>query len=90
MSAWTGLPWVRPSGVFLVAKEISSGGGCMGSGAREPSEAMGSFVFLCHAPDMTLSEEQLVGARLGSGAGEPPGIGSPGLVFLCPGLGWHR
>ena len=56
----------------------------------ELREAVGSFVFLCHAPDMTLSEEQLAGARLGSGTREPPGIGSLGLVFLCLGLGLHR
>jgi len=56
----------------------------------EPPEAAGSFVFLCHAPDVTLSEEQLTGARLGSDAEESPGIGSLGLVFLCPGFGWHR
>jgi len=37
---------------------------------------MGSFVFLCHTLDMTLLEEQLVGACLGSGAREPLGIGS--------------
>jgi hypothetical protein len=51
----------------------------MGPKAPDPREAMGSIVFLCHASDMTLSEEQLVGACLGSGAREPPGIGSPGL-----------
>ena len=62
----------------------------MGLEAHEPSEAVGSFVFLCHAPDLTMLEEQLAGARLGSGARKPRGIGSPGLVFLCPGLGWHR
>jgi hypothetical protein len=43
------------------------------------------FVFLCHAPDVTLSEEQLAGARFGSVAGEPPGIGSPGACLLVPG-----
>ena len=59
----------------------------MGPEAPEPPEAVGSFVFLCHAPDMTLSEEQLAGACLGSGAREPLGIGSLGLVFLCSGLG---
>jgi hypothetical protein len=58
--------------------------------ALEPSEAARSFVFLCHALDMTLSEEQLAGARLGSDAREPPGSGSLGLVFLRPGLGKHR
>ena len=58
--------------------------------APEPLEAKGRFVFLCHALDVTLSEEQLVGARLGSNAREPPGIGSLGLVFLRSGLGWHR
>jgi hypothetical protein len=62
----------------------------VGLEAPEPPEAVGSFVFLCHAPDVTLSEEQLIGARLESGAREPPGIGSPGLVFLCLGLGWHH
>ena len=59
----------------------------MGPEAPEPLEVVENFVFLCHAPDVTLSEEQLVGVRLGSGAREPPGISSLGLVFLCPGLG---
>jgi hypothetical protein len=59
----------------------------MGSEAPKPLEATGSFAFLCHAPDVTLSEEQLVGARLGSDAKEPQGIYSLGFVFLCPGLG---
>jgi len=62
----------------------------VGPEAREPSEATGSFVFLCHALDVTLLEEQLAGACLGSGTREPPGIGSLGLAFLCLGLGWHR
>jgi hypothetical protein len=57
--------------------------------APEPSEAMESFVFLCHAPNMTLSEEQLVEACLGSDAREPLGISSLGLVFFCPSLSWH-
>ena len=70
-----------------MAKEVSSRGLRVSPKAPEPPEAVGSFVFLCHAPDVTLSEEQLAGACLGSGAGEPPGIGSLGLVFLCPGLG---
>jgi hypothetical protein len=61
----------------------------VGPEALEPLEAAGIFVFLCHAPDMTLSKEQLVGACLGSDAREAPGIGSLGIVFLCPGLGWH-
>jgi hypothetical protein len=43
---------------------------------------------LVSRPDVTLLEEQLAGARLGSDAREAPGIGSLGLVFLCPGLGW--
>jgi hypothetical protein len=51
----------------------------MGSEAPEPSKAAGSFVFLCHSPDVTLSEERLVGACLGSGAKEPPGISGLGL-----------
>jgi hypothetical protein len=38
---------------------------------------------------VTLSEEQLVGACLGSDARDPLGIDSLGLVFLCPCLGWH-
>ena len=62
----------------------------MGLEASEPLEVMESFIFLCHAPNVTLSEEQLVGARLGSGAMEPQGIASLGLVFLCLGLGWHH
>jgi hypothetical protein len=39
---------------------------------------------------VTLSDEQLAGPHLGSDAREPPSIGSLGLVFLCPGLGWRR
>ena len=62
----------------------------MGLEAHEPQEAVGSFVFLCHAPEVTLSEEQLVGPHLGSGTEEPPSIGSSGHVFLCPGLGWRH
>jgi hypothetical protein len=62
----------------------------MGPEACEPSEAVGSFVFLYHTPDVTLSEEQLVEPRLGSSAEEPPSIGSSGPVFLCPGFGWRR
>jgi hypothetical protein len=62
----------------------------MGPEALEPPKAVGSFVFWCHALNTTLSEEQLVGAHLGSSARELLGIGSLGLVFLCPGLGWHR
>ena len=58
----------------------------MGLEALEPLEAMGSFVFLCHALDVTLLEEQLVEACLGSDAREPMGIGSHKLVFLCLGL----
>jgi hypothetical protein len=62
----------------------------VGPEAFEPSEAVESFVFLCHTLDVTLSEEQLTGAHLGSNAREPPGIDSLGLVFLCPGLGCYR
>ena len=60
----------------------------MGPEAPEPPEAMGSFVFLCHAPDVTLLEEQLVGPCLGSDVGEPPSISSlgPCLLVLGPWL----
>ena len=61
----------------------------MGLEATEPPEAVGSFVFLYDAQDMTLSEEQLVGAHLWSDAREPLGFVSLGLIFLCPSLGWH-
>ena len=57
--------------------------------AWKPLEAVGSFVFLCHASDVTLLKEQLVEACLGSDAREPPGISSLGLVFLCLVLGGH-
>ena len=73
-----------------MAKEVGSKDRHGGPEAPESSEAVGSFVFLCRALDVTLSEEQLVGACLGSVEREPPGIGSLGLVFLCPSLGWHR
>jgi hypothetical protein len=43
----------------------------MGPKAPEPPKAMGSFVFLCHAPDVTLSGEQLVGHVLGAMLGIP-------------------
>jgi hypothetical protein len=59
----------------------------VGPEAPEPPEAVESFVFLCHALDVTLSKKHLVGARLGSNARKPPGISSLGLVFLCPSLG---
>jgi hypothetical protein len=39
-----------------------------GPGSPRAPEALESFVFLCHAPGMTLSEKQLVGACLGSNA----------------------
>jgi hypothetical protein len=61
--------------------------------AQKPSSSQRlreSFVFLCHAPNMTLSGELLVGPHLGSSAREPPSIDSLGLVFLRPGLGWCR
>jgi hypothetical protein len=73
-----------------VVKEVGSRGCRVGFETPEPLGTTGSFVFLCHAPNVTLSEEQLVGACLGSDTREPPGIGSLELVFLCPGLGWHR
>ena len=73
-----------------MAKEVNSGGWRAGPEAPELPEVVGSFVFLCYALDVTLSEKQLVGARLGSDAMESPSIGSLGLVFLCLGLGWHR
>jgi hypothetical protein len=59
----------------------------VGLEAREPLEAVESFIFLCHAPDVTLSEEQLAGLRLGSSVEESPSIGSLRPIFLCPGLG---
>jgi hypothetical protein len=62
----------------------------VGPKVLEPPEVVGNFVFLCHIPDMTLSEEKLAWAHLGSSAREPSCIGSLGLVFLCLGLGWHR
>jgi hypothetical protein len=62
----------------------------MGSKAPKPPKAARSFVFLCHAPNVTLSEEQLAGACPRSDTREPPGIGSLGLVFLYLGLGWHH
>lgn len=43
---------------------------------------------MCHALDMTLSEEQLAGTCLENLVGEPSGIGSPGgcLLVLGPWL----
>ena len=52
----------------------------MGPKTPEPPKATVTFVFFCHTLDVTLSEEQLAGARLRSGAREPPGIDSLGLV----------
>jgi hypothetical protein len=65
---------------------LAPGAGTHARKPLSPPEVTGSFVFLCHAPDMTLLEEQLAGACLGSDAREPSGIGSLGLVLLCPGL----
>jgi hypothetical protein len=62
----------------------------MGLEAPEPPKDVRSFIFLCHAPNVTLSEEQLARARLGSSAREPSGISGLRLVFLCPGLVLHR
>ena len=59
----------------------------MGPEYLEPLEATKGLVLLCHVPYVTLSGEQLVGSHLGSGAGQPPSIGSPELVFFCLGLG---
>ena len=42
----------------MVVKEVGSEGWRVGLEAPEPLEAMGSFVFLCHAPDVTLLEEK--------------------------------
>ena len=58
----------------------------MGLKALEPSEATRSFVFLCHTPDLTLLEEQLVEACLGRDAREPLGIGSLGLSSCAQAL----
>jgi hypothetical protein len=44
----------------------------LGPTSPRPWRLRESFVFLCHAPNMTLSGEQLAGPCLGSGAGEPP------------------
>jgi hypothetical protein len=93
MSDGVGLDWPLLGETFWSLLGDEGGwlrGLTCGPEAPEPSEAAGSFVFLCHAPDVTLLEEQLVGACLGSDAREPADIGSLGLVFLCPGLGWHR
>jgi hypothetical protein len=51
-----------------------------------PWRPLGSFVFLCHAPDVTLSEEQLAGARLGRVTRASSGIGSPGLASCARAL----
>jgi hypothetical protein len=47
---------------LLGAKDVGTRGWRTGPEALEPPEAMGSFVFLCHALNMTLSEEQLARA----------------------------
>jgi hypothetical protein len=71
---------VRTFGVFLEAKEVGFEADVQ---ARKPLSPQRSqeAVFLCHALYVTLLEEQLIGACLGSGAREPLGIGSLGLVF---------
>ena len=55
-----------------------------------PGRLREGFVFLCHAMDVTLSGDQLVGPCLGSSAEETPSISSSGPIFLCTGLGWCR
>jgi hypothetical protein len=56
-------------------------------GAPEPLEATEEFVFLRHAPCVTLSEEWLTVLHLWGSAGELTSLGGSGRVFLCPGLG---
>jgi hypothetical protein len=62
----------------------------VGLEASKPSETTGKLCLLV----LRTGRDPIGGAagrgRLGSVAEEPPGIGSPELVFLCPGLGWHR
>jgi hypothetical protein len=43
----------------------------VGPVVHEPLEAVGSFIFLCHATDVTLLEVHLVGVHLGGVRGEP-------------------
>ena len=82
VSAWTGLPWVRPSGVFLVTKEVRSRGWRAGPEAHESPRAMGSFVFLCHAPDVTLLRSSWQGQALGATPESP----STSVVIEPPNL----
>jgi hypothetical protein len=67
-----------------VEAEVGFGGWRMGPEVHQPLRPLGGFVFLRHAPNVTLSEVQLVGARLGSVIGEPSGIGSLGARLLAP------
>ena len=59
----------------------------MGSDAPEPVKLAEEFVFLHHAPCVTLSEEWLTAPPLLGSAREPPTLGGSGHTFLCPGLG---
>ena len=55
-----------------------------------PWRPWGSFVFLCHAPCMTLLGKWPTMPCLRGSAEEPSSLDSSRHVFLRPGLGWRR
>jgi hypothetical protein len=60
-----------------------------GPESRPTPTGRGKLVFLCHAPYVTLLRKWPARPCLERGVWEPPSPDGSGLVFLCPGLGWH-
>jgi hypothetical protein len=65
----------------------------VGPEASEPLKPAEEFVFLCHAPCVTLSEERLTEPRLQGSAEEPPSPGGSGCLSqawaLARAEGWE-
>jgi hypothetical protein len=57
------------------------GGLTHGSGTLEPLKLAEEFVFLCHVPCVTLSEEWLTEPHLQAALGSPPSLGGFGHTF---------
>jgi hypothetical protein len=72
-----------------VEAEVGSKGCAWAQRSTNPQRPLGDFVFLCHAPDMTLSEVQLAGACSGESPGSPRASVAWVLIFLRLGLGLH-
>ena len=71
------------SGGFLVLKEAGLRHWRTCLEALEPLKPAEEFVFLCHAPYVTLSKERLTEPRPRGSAREPPSLGGSGGTFSC-------